>query len=312
MALPAGQGARGSWLTRRLRGPRGRIWLGPGVAVVVYLGFFIALGDLRPEHVVLAAAVLATGYGTAWSRRFLLDMVPFLAVAVGYDLVRYVRPVFVSADRVLGCELRAVDLAWFGVSENATAQEWLAARSTPAWDVLLAVPYTVFLYVTVGYAAFLYWKDRPRMRQFAWSFAVSNYIAFTLWMIVPAAPPWYVHAHGCAIDLSVAPSAAGLGRVDTWLGISYYREFYARTASVFGALPSLHNAYPLLGLFTSWRCITWRTKWLHVAYFCWMFIASLYLDHHWMIDAVAGWATAFVAVWIAGRIVHGAPAAARP
>jgi membrane-associated phospholipid phosphatase len=121
--------------------------------------------------------------------------------------------------------------------------------------------------------------------------------------LVPAAPPWYVRAHGCVIDLSVAPSPAGLARVDALLGTSYFATFYSRAASVFGAMPSMHNAYPLLGLLTAWRRITWQTKPIHIIYFLLMFVASLYLDHHWIVDAVAGWVIAVVAVSVSPRLI---------
>jgi membrane-associated phospholipid phosphatase len=87
------------------------------------------------------------------------------------------------------------------------------------------------------------------------------------------------------------------------LGISYFESFYSRAASVFGAMPSMHNAYPLLGLFTAWSSSTWKTRPIHVGYFLWMFTASLYLDHHWVVDAIAGWCVAVAAVLVAGRLV---------
>jgi hypothetical protein len=34
-----------------------------------------------------------------------------------------------------------------------------------------------------------------------------------------------------------------------------------------------------------------------------MFFAALYLDHHWLLDAVAGWLTALVAVALADRLL---------
>jgi membrane-associated phospholipid phosphatase len=33
-----------------------------------------------------------------------------------------------------------------------------------------------------------------------------------------------------------------------------------------------------------------------------MFAAAVYLDHHWILDALAGWAVAVVAVFLATRL----------
>lgn len=148
------------------------------------------------------------------------------------------------------------------------------------------------------------------MSVFAWSFAFANWISFFVWILVPVAPPWYVHAHGCAVSLADLPSPAGLSRVDALLGIAYFSHFYARAASVFGALPSMHCAYPLLGLLTAWRDAGKKERALHVTYAVWMAASAVYLGHHWVIDVLAGWATAAAGVFLARRFLDPEPALA--
>jgi len=258
------------------------------------------IGDLRVEHVVFA--VFAAGFGFIGPRGklFLIDTSPIIAVAMGYDLVRYVRPYAVLPERVLGCELRQLDAAVLPVSNGRTLQESLAAMHTPVLDLVAAVPYTIFIYLVFVYATVLFFKDRPRMRHYLLAFAVGNYISFVCWLLVPAAPPWYVHAHGCAIDTSVAANPAGLTRVDELLGMSYYASFYGRASAVFGALPSMHCAYPLIGLLSAWRVSKLPARLVHLVYVAIMSLAAMYLDHHWAVDVVAGWATALASVVIAG------------
>jgi inositol phosphorylceramide synthase catalytic subunit len=134
------------------------------------------------------------------------------------------------------------------------------------------------------------------MRHYLWSFAIANYISFVFWLALPAAPPWYLRAHGCTIDVSAVPSPAGLLRVDHMLGIGYFQAFYSRAASVFGALPSMHCAYPMLGLLTARHAATARTWPIHIVYVLGMFTASVYFDHHWIVDGLLGWTVALVAV----------------
>jgi hypothetical protein len=276
----------------------GRFWLLPAVPLL-YAIVIWAIGDLRPEHVVFAVLCLILGYGGASSKRFLVDVSPYVAVAIGYDLVRYARRALLSPDRVIGCELRSLELSLFAVAPDTTPQDWFMAHHTPFLDLLFSVPYAIFAYVALLYAAYLYFVDRPRMRHYLWAFAIANYISFITWLALPAAPPWYVREHGCLIDMSVQPSAAALTRVDALLGIDYFAAFYSRAASVFGALPSMHCAYPLLGLLTARHSATWRTWPLHIGYTLLMFAASVYLDHHWVIDGLLGWTIALAAVWIA-------------
>lgn len=281
----------------------GRRWPLPLIPALYALAMF-AIGDLRPEHVALAVLVAFLGYFGPRTKALLGEITPYLVVGLGYDLVRYARRPFVTADRVLGCELRTLELRTFSVAPGVTLQDWFQAHHSPFFDLLFAVPYTIFVYLVIAYAAYLYIKDRPRMRRYLLAFAIANYLSFVIWLVLPAAPPWYVRAHGCAIDIHALPSPAGLARVDELLGIHYYATFYGRAASVFGAMPSMHCAYPMLGLLTAWRSTTWKTRPLHLLYAVTMFVASNYLDHHWVWDGLMGWMTAFVAVVVAERVAR--------
>ena len=281
----------------------GRWWFVPAIPVG-YAIVMLAIGDLRGEHVGVALTCVVLAYSSERTKQFFVDAVPYVMVAMGYDIVRYAREAVLTPDRVIGCGLRNLELSLFSVAPGVTIQQWLQAHSVVALDLLFAVPYTIFAYFALLYAGYLFFVDRPRMRHYLWAFAIANFISFSMWLLVPAAPPWYIQQHGCVIDLSTAPNPAALTRVDALLGISYFDTFYSRASSVFGALPSMHCAYPMLGLLTAWRHITWRTKWLHLAYVVVMFGASVYLNHHWIVDGVAGWIVAGVAVWGSGRLLR--------
>jgi hypothetical protein len=287
---------------RHLTALWGPWWPLPGGLFLVYVLGVTAAGDFRVEHGAVLAAVLFFAYTGPRTKRFLVELAPFVLVGVGYDLVRYARRVAVTPDRVMSCSLQHLDRALFPAGGGRSVQEWLAAHPIPALDVVLSVPYAIFVYVAFVYAAYLFFVDRPRMRRYLWSFAIANYVSFSCWLLMPAAPPWYVHQFGCVADMAALPSPAGLARVDGLLGIHYFSDFYSRTASVYGAMPSMHNAYPLIGLLTAWNHAGWRTRPVHLVYFLMMFTASLYFDHHWVVDAVAGWLTAMVAVMLAGRV----------
>jgi membrane-associated phospholipid phosphatase len=282
---------------RRLWGPK---WALPGGLPLLYVAAVAAVGDLRNEHLIVLGTALVLAYTNARTKRFFLDALPYLIVAIGYDMVRYARVVILRPEQVLGCSLRSFELALFRVAPGVTYQDWFAAHHTPLFDLLFAIPYLIFVYLVLGYAIFLYFVDRPRMRHFMWSYAVGNLLAFVLWLTLPAAPPWYLRVNGCAIDLAAAPSPAALTRVDALLGITYFEQFYSRAASVFGALPSMHCAFPVMGLLTAWRHTGWKTRPIHIFYTLLMATAAVYLDHHWVVDVIAGWVVAVVSVWIAG------------
>ena len=298
---PALHSLASSWARfwAKVRALWGSYWVLPLVPALYSIPIAFA-GDLRLEHWIFAAFAVVFGYTGPRAKQFLVDVSPIIAVALAYDVVRYVRPILVTPERVLGCELRTLDQAILPGGGGRTGQEWLAAQHTPLLDLVFAVPYTIFLYLVFGYAIYLFFRDRPRMRHYLLAFAVGNFISFSCYLLVPAAPPWYVHAHGCLIDTGVAPNPAGLARVDQMFGISYYASFYGRAAAAFGAMPSMHCAYPLIGLLTAWRAAGPVARAVHLGYWLIMSLAAMYLDHHWAVDVLAGWATAAVAVAVTG------------
>ncbi|MBX3129079.1 MAG: inositol phosphorylceramide synthase [Polyangiaceae bacterium] len=279
----------------------GAYWPLPGLILASYAAAMFAIGDLRIEHVVIPLLACVMAYATPRTKRFFSDASPYLAVGIGYDLVRYARAWVLTPEQVWGCGLRELELRTFAVAPGVTLQDYFAAHNSALFDLLFAIPYAIFVYVALAYAAYLFFVDRPRMRHYLWAFAIANFISFAMWLVIPAAPPWYIREFGCAIDLSAAPSPAALARVDALLGIDYFARFYSRAASVFGAMPSMHCAYPVIGLLTAWRAASWRTRPIHMAYCALMVSAAVYLDHHWVWDALAGIAVAGVATWTAKR-----------
>lgn len=284
------------------RGLWGRWWPAPAAILFSFYGVIFAIGDLRGEHVLLAVVALVMAYTGPRTKSLLVALLPLVLTGVAYDLVKYARPVFVTPGRVLGCGLRAAELTLFHAGPNTTFPDLFQRFHAPAFDLICAIPYAGYIYITGATGVYLYFKDRRRMSHYLWSFFAANLFSYVIWLVLPAAPPWYIRAHGCVIDLAVAPSPAGLSRVDALLGIHYFGAFYSRAASVFGAMPSMHCAYPMIGLLTAWRHARW-TRVLHVGYAIWMVTAAVYLDHHWVLDALGGWTVAALAVTATGRVL---------
>jgi phosphatidylglycerophosphatase A len=140
------------------------------------------------------------------------------------------------------------------------------------------------------------------MRRLAWAFLVVNVAGFFTYHLLPAAPPWYFHEHGCVVNLATsATEGPALARVDALLGFEYFRGMYSKASSVFGALPSLHCAYPLLVVIEGWRSFGAVLRTVSVAYLFAMIFSAIYLDHHWVLDALLGIVFAAVAVVVVRR-----------
>jgi hypothetical protein len=273
-----------------------RLWprytLLPALPFWAWAVFWAARGQLRWDHVAMAVAIAVLAYTSRATKRLFVGLIPVALVALFYDAMRFVKNVGLDASTVHLCDLRAAEMRWFGVGSGdtrVTLHDWLQARATTALDLFFAVPYGTFLIIVVAYAIFLYRRQFDSFGRFTWGFLALNVAGFLTYHLYPAAPPWYFHQHGCVVDLAAAASAGpNLQRVDAWLGIRYFGGFYSRSSDVFGAVPSLHVAYPLLIVIEGWRLHRALGRTLVVAFYVWMCCAAVYLDHHWVIDIVAG------------------------
>ncbi|HKO52048.1 MAG TPA: phosphatase PAP2 family protein [Polyangiaceae bacterium] len=254
--------------------------------------FWAVQGKLRWDHLALALLAVVLAYGSSWTKRLYLGILPIGLVGVLYDSMRIVKNVGLTRDNVHVCDLRAIDQRFFGFESNGVRTTWhdyLQQHATPFLDVYSAIPYAIFLGVMIVYAVYLFRRDYPSLQRFTWSFLALNVAGFITYHLYPAAPPWYYHQYGCAVDLAThASEGPNLARVDTWLGIPYFAGMYGRSSDVFGAVPSLHVAYPLLLLIDGFRRHRWLGRVLLIWFYLSMCFAAVYLDHHWVFDIVVG------------------------
>lgn len=280
---------------------------------VAWSAYRFACGDVRWDLFLTAGLALALA-AIPRTRRFLAGIYPAFLVSIVYDSMRLYEGLGVSPDRVDVCGIRDAELAWFGIPSGGTTitlQDWFLTHHWTAVDVIAAIPYGTFLFVIVGYGAYLYFRDFRGLQRFSVAFLLLNVAALATHHLVPTAPPWYFHAHGCAVDLHAAASAGpALERVDALFGIHYFHAMYAQATEVFGALPSLHVGYPLLIALEGWRHHRWPVRAALFGFFFLMCFSAVYLDHHWVIDVLLGSLYATACYLAAGGVVQGVAHAA--
>jgi len=298
LARRASAHVRGLW-------PRYPFW--PVLPFWLLALFWWVQGKLRWDHVAVAVMVSVLSYWSAWTKRLYLGILPIGLVGVLYDSMRAVKNVGLSPNNVHVCDVRAIDQRFFGLDLNGTRvtlHDYLQPRATPFFDVYCAIPYGIFIGVVIAYAVYLFRRDYPGLLRFTWSFLALNVAGFITYHLYPAAPPWYFHQHGCAVDLAThASEGPNLARVDAWLGVPYFAGVYGRSSDVFGAVPSLHVAYPLLMLIEGFRRHGWLGRALLVWFYLSMCFAAVYLDHHWVIDIVLGSLYTVVVSWLMRRLL---------
>lgn len=280
-----------AWAYMRALWPR--YTLLPPLPFVLWACVQTARGSLRLEHIAMALAAILLTYGNQKSKRLLIGIYPVGLVGVIYDVMAVIKHSFhLGSHDVHICDLREAELRLFPISMGGavgTPSDFFQAH-TRAWlDVVCSVPYAFFIYAVLIFGTYLYFKSYESLRALGWAFLLTNIAGFITYQAYPAAPPWYYHAHGCALDLTQATSEGpALARVDAMLGVRYFGAMYGRAATVFGAVPSLHVAYPLMMAFAGWRSHKALGRALLVGWYLWMCFAAVYLDHHWIIDILVG------------------------
>jgi membrane-associated phospholipid phosphatase len=263
----------------------------------VYLAAVGALRDLRPEHFAFVALLLGFSFWSNGSRKLARIAFPFLLWACVYDSMRWYAD-FIRSPVIHLHEPYAFDLRFFGIATpygQMTPNEWLQVHTSKALDVVCGLAYTPFFFIgeSVVLALYLFAKGQTRLAErFTWVFVWSNFVGFSLYYIYPAAPPWYVAAHGFVADLSVHASPAGAIRFDQLVGLPIMQGFYGKSADVFGAIPSLHVVYPMLALIYGFRLPRFRI--VAAIYFVLVCFSAVYLDHHYLIDLFIGYVDALV------------------
>ncbi|MEC9465493.1 MAG: phosphatase PAP2 family protein [Myxococcota bacterium] len=279
------------------RSPRTwQIVIGPLLTLYALLTFLD--GGFRVDHGLIISIMLLGCYVDRF-RTFLQLTFPMFMVGLLYDMMRHVTPFFHSINPPRVEELYRLEQFFFGIETDdgrlITPPEYFIGRYSVALDLPCAFAYCFYMYESFLLAFYLFAKDHITMRRFVWAFFVTNILGMVTYYVYPAAPPWYVVEHGLGPAMLDAPAnAARLAVVDTYLGITYFEGFYSRSSNVFGAMPSLHAAYPMIAWVATRRVFP-RAHWVFLAFALLTGFAAVYLQHHYILDVLLG---AFYA-WIA-------------
>ncbi|RYE79675.1 MAG: inositol phosphorylceramide synthase [Myxococcales bacterium] len=264
-------------------------WLGP-ISVLLWPVVQLLSGAWRWDYLFLFPIIIGLFSAGQRGRRLFWGLYPIALVGIFYELQPRLRGPVVAANVHL-CDLRALEARFFGfgLGDGQTLHDWIQRHRWLPLDLAGALPYGTYLFMAIGAVAWLFKRDEGRMRVFSWSFLALNLIGFTTYQLYPAAPPWYYHAHGCLVDAAAVPHPGpNLSTVDQWLGYAYFAKLYSRSATVYGAMPSLHVAYPMMILLGTWRSSGPALRAAAVGYVVWMCSSAVYLDHHWVLDIVLG------------------------
>jgi membrane-associated phospholipid phosphatase len=283
----------------------------PGLAAfgLLYIVTIGALGGLAAFHVTMGLLGLLDLYNER-TRIFIRTFFPMVLTGMIFDSMRYYYWSGI-AGRVHVAEPYLFERTWFGIA-GRTLNEIFAERHWPALDLVAGFAYVTFVWEYIGLAVLLFFRGRvDAARIFGWCFLLVNVMGFATYFVYPAAPPWWVTAHGLgAAPLRAYPGMGATVRVDALLGYPMFKDLYAHGVDVFGAYPSLHVSYPFLALVFAFLYPELRWARTPAAlFFVLMCLSAVYLQHHYVTDVVLGIAYAAVALGVV--LALGRRAAAR-
>lgn len=263
-----------------------------GVPAVYLLVSELLIG-YKPDQLLLAIFFFVLYAASIPTRKFILGFSVFIVFWVLFDYMKAFPNYTFNVVHTRG--LYEAEHAIFGVTVGGvtlTPNEFWASHSYVMADVLSGLFYLCWVPVPLGFATFLFFKDRPRFLEFSLTFLLANLVGFVIYYLYPAAPPWYVKIHGFDVVTATTGNAAGLVRFDDFFDVNIFRAMYTKSSNVFAAMPSLHSAYPLIVVYFSWKSrLGWAT-WVFGMIAVGIWFAAVYTGHHYVLDVLAGIATA--------------------
>ena len=185
-------------------------------------------------------------------------------------------------------KLKRRGLAFLRHREFLTPNEWFVLHTHPVLDFVSGLFYLCWIPIPIAYGVWLYFKDKNLLAQFSIAFLLVNIVGIAIYYLYPAAPPWYVEAHGFELIRNTPGNAAGLLRFDELTGLTIFGDMYNKNANVFAAVPSLHAAFPTVLLVYGLKK---GLKYASLVFFIILvgiWFAAIYTYHHYIIDVLLG------------------------
>ncbi len=256
--------------------------------------------EVRLDHLISYAFFAFLYFYNEKTRRFFFAMCPFIIYITVYDSLRAFPNYNYNTIHIK--DLYLLEKQYFGVFFNEqlmTLNEFFGYHQRTLFDIISGVSYITWVPMPLGFAMYLYFTGKKDLYiNMVFLFVLTNLIGFVVYYFYPAAPPWYVKTCGFEFFPDTPCIASRLGNFDNIVGLPLFKTFYSGNANVFAAVPSLHAANPVTCLLASFQL---KNRILTAVFFlvtCGMWFGAIYSNHHYLIDVLAGGATALTAFFV--------------
>lgn len=284
-----------------------KAWIIPfAIFTILYWLFFGFIVGIDGGTVLFYVATLGLYFGSQKSRYLAIGFTPFFIYLICYSSLKVLHdfngfPIHLE-------DLYLLEKQLFGINVDGTRMilcEYFDLNQTLLGDLISGIFYITWAPFPIIFGLILYFAGRRKLLFDFWMcFLIANIFGFIGYIFYPAAPPWYYMEFGNQLIIDTPSSAAGLLRFDELVGIPIYSSLYSGGTNTFGAMPSMHAAFPMILLYYS---IKYGNKALIVIFIISMFaiwFGAVYSGHHYILDLLAGFVCGILGIIIAESIVN--------
>lgn len=263
-----------------------------GVISLISLAYLLlswVLVGFKTDQLILTGIFNLSFYASAISRKFIVGFSVFIIYWIIYDYMKAFPNYNYSTVHI--ADLYNWEKHLFGIRINNTTlspNEYWRYNGNAVLDIVCGIFYLCWIPVPMAFAVHLFFSRRKQFLLFLLTFVFVNFIGFVIYYTYPAAPPWYVQYHGFNLIAHTPGNTAGLAKFDRYFNIHLFSSIYAKGSNVFAAMPSLHSSYPLIVLYYGIKSRLGAVNLLFIIVMLGIWFAAVYLNHHYILDVLAG------------------------
>lgn len=256
--------------------------------------------------------------------QLLIAWSPLSAILVAYWTAQWITAPLQAGDGAgtnrLGAALHVLgparaDEAVFGTLPSAWLQARLVDGTTHWYDAAAALVYVTHFVSIPLLTAVAWFRLRDRFGEWLVAVLTFSFVGIAGYVAYPAVPPWMA-AEGRSVNgaLEGVRRVSDLGWDHLGLGaVGRLVELGQSSSNPVAAMPSLHAGAALLVALFLWPSVGRLARATLLAYAFAMGLTLVYTGEHYVVDVVAGWGVAGVAVLLARvrRSTHPQPRSPR-
>ncbi len=238
--------------------------------------------------------------------QLLIAWSPLSAILVAYGIAQWITAPLGTADGAstnrVGASLHVLgpargDEALFGAVPTVWLQERLVDGSPHWWDAPAALVYVTHFVAIPLVTAVAWFALRDRFREWLVGALTMSLLGVAVYVAYPAAPPWLAAERG---DIGDVERISQLGWEVLHLdAVGRLVELGQSGSNPVAAMPSLHAGAALLVALFLWSSVSRAAGVALLAYALAMAVTLVYAGEHYVVDVLAGWALAVLAVFVA-------------